>query len=388
MRFWVACVLLVLASCSPAEDDDEPEAPEAAVVDAEPDAELPDAAPDAELPDAVPVSGFALYLAVDGDDGAEGRTPATALATMAGVHERLWAAMPDDDVQVRIGPGRYHQQTVEWSWTHPVHAVSFFPDVPETRPVFDGCDATGTQCPGGVWLNVEAARGEPTNVNVEGLRFENYQGGVSLHGDRLRPDDGWNGANRVEDCEFYNIGNVFDVSVGNAFGAINLTNSRNNLFAGNRFVRTLVYAEFGLMHAIYVAHDSTGNLIEENHFEIVSGDAVRFRDASSDNLVRRNVFIKAGTAGYTDWYCEHDTRDDCTKPTPECPSWNNRFEENVLEGTWPRCNPLPAVLIYQDDVETGCEAPEDAERVAEVDNVEREEGNCMPGVDPAMAPPP
>jgi hypothetical protein len=113
----------------------------------------------------------------------------------------------------------------------------------------------------------------------------------------------------------------------------------------------------GIVHALYIAHMSDRNRVERNRFKNNSGDAVRLRDFSNGNHIKENTYIKAGvSAGYTDWYCDHDERDDCTKPTPECPSWGNEFRDNELDGDY-SCDELKVFEYFQDETTTGCAPP-------------------------------
>jgi hypothetical protein len=104
---------------------------------------------------------------------------------------------------------------------------------------------------------------------------------------------------------------------------------------------------------------SDRNEILRNRFLRSTGDPIRVRDYSNDNTVNDNRFIRIGVdAAYSDWYCDHDERDDCTKPDPECPSWGNQFRNNELDGTW-ACDPLPTFHYHQDDSTSGCGPPDE-----------------------------
>lgn len=368
MRPAALAAALALVACAP--DD--------AALDAAP----PDAALDAAA-EAAPTA-YVIHLAPDGDDTRDGLDPAAPIATLRRAHDLVTAADPQLDVELRIAPGLYLDQRVVWTRTHPDFDLRIRPTDPDDRPIFDGCTPDGT-CLGGVFFQLEHARGEDSNVDIEGIQVQYYQRAIYLHGDRDTLD-GYNAANRVADCVFFNIGNVYNLAVGNAFGAVTLVNSRDNIITGNRFVRMLTYFEYGLMHAVYLAHHSHTNLIEANHFEIVSGDAVRLRDDCDDNTIIGNTFIKAGEVGVGEFYCDHDTRDDCTKPDPECPSWGTLIEDNTLDGSWSRCDPIPAAGAYQDDDATGCFAPAEAERFILGDNPTPAESACEPGIDPVEPP--
>jgi hypothetical protein len=113
----------------------------------------------------------------------------------------------------------------------------------------------------------------------------------------------------------------------------------------NRFIHIKNRERCLLLHSIYVAHDSTKNVIEGNIFEDSCGDAIRFRDGSSANLVKDNIFIDAwDKAPVSDWYCDRDRRDDCTKATGECPSIMSSANKRLLD--FKRSNLRFHVVIY------------------------------------------
>lgn len=321
--------------------------------DAGADAGVEDVGPDDE--DAGEPCPRRYYLDPAGDDGATGLVAADALRSLATVHERLVADPPSCDVEVWIAPGVYREQRVNWSFTMPEHTITFRAADRDDRPVFDGCAADGT-CAGGSFFVLRHSRGEETNLHFWYLRVQRYQTAISLNGDR-NAEATSNGGNRIYGCYFDRIGNVFDGRVDPSTACVRLVNSDDNEIANNHFVDVVNTRSGGLIHAIYVAHMSDRNTIRANRFVRSTGDPVRVRDFSNGNVITDNRFIRVGThAGYTDWYCDHDARDDCTKPTPECPSWDNQFRDNVLDGDW-ACDPLGTFHYFQDDTTTGCAPP-------------------------------
>jgi len=311
---------------------------------------------DAGAPDAGPSGPLQLYVAPDGDDTRDGLSEATAVLSLGRVHELLEALRPERDVEVRIAPGTYHGQTVSWRYHHPEREIRFMPLGDERdRPVFDGCLADGS-CPGGTWLRLRVSSGARTNLHFRYLRVQRYQTAISLDGNRNDPAAS-NGGNTIFGCYFDRIGNVFAPSLDPSTAAVRLVNSDDNRIENNHFVDVVNTRSGGLIHALYVAHLSDRNTIARNRFLRSTGDPVRLRDYSNDNVITDNRFIRVGThAGYTDWYCDHDARTDCTKPTPECPSWNNQFRDNLLDGDW-TCGALGTFHYFQDDATTGCSPP-------------------------------
>jgi hypothetical protein len=158
------------------------------------------------------------------------------------------------------------------------------------------------------------------------------------------------------------IGNVFNPALDPTTAAVRLVNSDDNEIANNHFVNIINTVDAGLLHALYIAHMSDRNRILRNRFENNAGDPVRLRDFSNGNLINENRFIKAGiTAAYTDWYCDHEVRTDCTKPDPECPSWDSEVRDNIFDGTY-ACDVLPAWHLFQDDETAGCSPPTSSSR--------------------------
>lgn len=349
-------------------DDPATDAATDPIEDAATDATEGDAA-DA-MPDVpVELDPLVLYLAPDGDDRRDGTTPGRAIRTLERAHAIVSAEAEPRDVEVRIAEGRYPGQTVTWTTTFADHTIAFVRADPDgDRPVFDGCTRypvvnPATDCPGGTWFRLRHSAGEETNLTFEYLRVENYGTAISFDGAR-NVEATSNGSNRVYGCYFSRIGNVFNEALDPSTAALRLVNSDDNVIANNHFVDVVNTRSGGLIHAIYVAHMSDRNRIERNRFQRSTGDPVRVRDYSNDNVVNENRFIRVGVeAAYTTWYCDHDARDDCTKPEPECPSWGNQFRDNTLDGTW-SCASLGAFRYYLDDTTTGCSPPSaDARRL-------------------------
>ena len=301
---------------------------------------------------------FAIYLAPNGDDALDGRNETTAIRSLERAHDLIAATPIDADVEVRIGLGTYYDQRVTWTVTHPDHRISFvrWPADATTRPVFDGCVSENGACPGGTWFRLRHSDGEETNLVFHYIHVKRYGTAISLDGAR-NAEATSNGSNRIFGCFFEDIGNEFNPSLSPSTAAVRLVNSDDNEIINNHFVDVVNTTSGGLIHAIYAAHMSDRNQILRNRFKRSSGDPVRVRDYSNDNVINENRFIQVGTAaGYTDWYCDHDVRDDCTKVGPECPSWGNQFRDNVLDGKFD-CSPLGTFEYFQDDTTTGCSPP-------------------------------
>lgn len=311
--------------------------------------------------DTAPSGPFVVWMASDGDDGRSGRIESNAVETLGRVQQILEQHQPQRDVEVRIASGRYRAQTIEWSFSVPGHKLTFTRTSPQAdRPVFDGCVSAGT-CPGGTWFRLRRSDGAETRIEFNYIRVENYQTAISLDGNRNAEGDS-NGSNRIYGCYFYRIGNVSNSTLDPSTAAVRLVNSDDNEIANNHFVDIINTTALNRLHAIYVAHMSDRNEIARNRFVNNSGDPVRVRDFSNDNSIVDNTFEKVGQhAGYTEWYCDHDARSDCTKSTPECPSWGNEFRRNHLDGNY-QCEDLGTFEYFQDDSTTGCSPPSTSAR--------------------------
>jgi hypothetical protein len=179
------------------------------------------------------------------------------------------------------------------------------------------------------------------------IRVEYYRTAISLHGSGSS-EDGWNGYNTIYGCYFYKIGNKYNSSSsgGEAYAVVRLQNSRHNLVQNNHFIYNENSTNGAWLHGVYVAHWASNNLIKSNSFKFHSGDAVRFRNESNFNEVRSNDFVNTGTYGYSEWYDYEGTSGPFTS-NPECPSWENIFYDNTLDGAYD-CDPMGTWVIYID----------------------------------------
>ena len=312
-------------------------------------------------PSLVFLNPLAIHMSPTGDDLRCGFTADTSVLTLGRVQEILVSAVSarDRDIEVRIAPGIYRNQTVRWKFTMPDHTVKFMPlRNDKNRPIFDG---SGTQK--ATWFQLDHADGQATNLVFHYIKVQNYGTAINFHGNR-EDIHGFNSFNQIYGSYFLDIGQ-------NSTAAVKLVNSRNNRIVNSHFVNIISRSGCSSLHALYVAHMSSGNQILRNRFKNGCGDPIRIRDYSNDNVINENHLIKIGRkAGYTDWYCDHDVRTDCTKPAAECPSWNNQFRNNILERNFWRILPLKDFHYFQDAKATGCSPPSsDARRLRTSGNV-------------------
>jgi hypothetical protein len=280
-------------------------------------------------------------MSPDGSDEWDGRTPTTAVPTLAAIHERLEQFKPtiDRDVEVRIRyvPGRpYKRQSVVWTHTSPTHTISFMPsdyalgeDLSgiQGRPVFDGDGLVD-------WFFIlKSSKGEPTNIRFYYLRIQEYSsGGISFNaaeGHDARPY--WNGYNVVYGCYFYKLGDRYFVPHGDettdtGIAGVGSGNSDHNLIRNNVFA----YLEnrsatANRIHGVYLAHSSDYNLVTHNDFFYITGDPIKVRNYSNYNQIFSNSFYRTGATAFF-----HDA-----PSSGECSSWRNEFRYNTLQcGYW------------------------------------------------------
>jgi len=294
-------------------------------------------------------AGLSIYVSPSGDDANDGLSATKALVSLQRALDVALATPEESATSVRIlvAEGSYLKQTAATKGLPGGREMQIRPlnnDSP--RPQFDGGGN------GGTWLTLRSAAGNPSKIGVYGLEIVNYKTAISLNGNR---DDTakWNGENVIRNNVFKNIGQIARDGGKPSTAAIRLVNSDRNTIFRNKFINIRNRERCALLHAIYVAHDSTDNVIEENTFEDGCGDAIRFRDASHRNIVRGNRFVDAwDKAPVSDWYCESEKRNDCTKLAGECPSINNVLENNQVVPR--KIKGVPLSLTYGADAPLQC----------------------------------
>jgi hypothetical protein len=291
-----------------------------------------------------------VYVRSGGNDQASGSSESEAVGTLQAAVRKVLAQKPAGLTARRVVvlPGTYLEQ------------VTIVRDLPDevplvitaaagTRPVFDGNGK------GRSWLVLQSATGKPSRLTVQGLEISNYVTAVSLNGERTSINAS-NGQNVLRDNVFRNIGQVAFPSGKPATAAVRLVNSRNNQIVQNHFINIRNITGCTALHSIYMAHYSSGNLIQGNVFDGGCGATIKTRDASNENLIRDNRFIDQAEAVFLDSFCDQDSRDDCTKAENECPSWDNRFENNSMSRLAAKVRKMP-VRAAGSDAPSGCVPP-------------------------------
>ncbi|GIH19740.1 right-handed parallel beta-helix repeat-containing protein [Rugosimonospora africana] len=297
------------------------------------------------VPVAAQPAVFTLYLSPTGSNSNTGSSPASPLATLDGAQAALVAADPHTDVEVRIGAGTYVATgaPARWRFYVPGHSISFLPATyrpgritPQSqRPVFHGPDTPAW------WFQANLPDGSPggdTNLRFVDLIVEHYSAGgmtiagptgVDENGVAVPTSAGLN-HNVVSGMTFRDGGSLY-VPSHYGWGALDFVNSSDNLIVGNLFERLENSGADGLMHGVYLAHDSSRNTVVGNQFVDISNDPVRVRNDSDDNRVYANVFVRAGADGFvTDWFCDATCVAENPGHTRECASHGNVFHDNEL----------------------------------------------------------
>jgi hypothetical protein len=279
------------------------------------------------------VDPVTLYVAPNGVD-TNGGTIDAPLATLAGAQSRINQLDPaplDADYLVNVRGGEYRGQTVVWTTTSPEYRVHIVAYAGET-PVFDGTSAqSGAVQP--ILFDLVGGHGSPTNLTIRGLTISHYvQRGILLYGGK---NGAGNSCNVIAENRFIYIGSKYgkcctsrdatgacvdDPAIPAAFldtpecsrfvrgdrcdctgfGAVTAIASSKNVFRHNSFISTTnrpgAWAD--LIHAFYLAHGSTDNLIEDNDIHYCSGNPFKFRDGSNRNTIRGNYVEFAGAKGF------------------------------------------------------------------------------------------
>lgn len=273
----------------------------------------------------VDAATVSVFMSPTGADAKDGRTESTAVQTLQRALDIGMAAADDGTtrIAIEVGEGVYRGQRATVAERPEGIPISIRRNHAGSKAVFDG-DGKG-----GVWLVIRPSPAAGS-LSVANLEISNYVTAVSLSGSRDDPKQS------VADVElasnwFRHIGQVALPRAKPSTAAVRLVNADKTRIVRNRFIDIRNIRSCGSLHAIYLAHDSTDNLIEANHFENGCGDAIRLRDRSSRNVIKGNKFIDAwAEAPVSDWYCNSSTRKDCTKASPECPSTDNVVAGNSI----------------------------------------------------------
>jgi hypothetical protein len=285
------------------------------------------AAPIIALAQPGPDAQRTLYLAPSGSDNASGASPNAALASLQHAVDRAsdLLASTTGEVQIVVGRGIYRRQAATLNAPQSTKALIIRADCPEADhcAVFDG---------GGVrrWVTIKSSAGGNGEISIRGLAITDYLSGIATLGSRTVLKESITGVSVVSNS-FRRIGQILPTATTPSTGVLVFINTSASRVEANIFREVRNRTKCGLIHAIYLAHHSSGNTVRGNKFEDGCGDAIRLRDGSGDNLIANNVFIDFWAyAPISDWYCDSSKREDCTLTSGECPSFNNVLSQNKM----------------------------------------------------------
>ena len=272
-------------------------------------------------------SAARVFMSPGGSDEEDGRAAASAVQSWGRALEIAVAAAGAGakSISIEVGEGTYKGRGASIAGLPADTRIVIRPHPPGSKVVFDG----GRK--GGAWLLVRPSAGG--GISIRDLVITNYVTAISLAGSRGSPDEP---AQPVEGVEitgnhFTHIGQIAFPRGKPSTAVLRLVNADKTRIVGNRFFDTGNVKSCELLHAIYVAHDSTENLIESNHFEKSCGDSIRIRDRSNHNVIRGNTFVDAWAAApVSDWFCNNSLRKLCANHRTECPSVGNVLAGNKV----------------------------------------------------------
>ena len=288
-----------------------------------------------------------IYLSPKGSDSASGASADTAVATLQKAIDRAQGLLDQKEgrVEIAVGRGRYMNQVATLDSVKANKALTLRADCQgDTCAVFDGSNQ-------GRWLSVKYAPGGGGTLEIRGLTIVDYLWGIVVSGSR---DDTTHNVTHVSivDNEFRRIGQP-DPRAQFSTGAIVFINVDDSRIERNHFSDIRNKVQCVHLHGVYMAHGSSDNVIRSNTFERGCGDAIRLRDGSGNNKIAQNVFVDFwASAPVSEWYCESKSRDDCTKDTPECPSFGNVLSNNRMERK--SLKPVPMTATFGADDKKAC----------------------------------
>ena len=196
--------------------------------------------------------------------------------------------------------------------------------------------------------------GAQTKLHVHGIEIRNYRTAIAVDSSKVDRQK-WNGGMRIEHNRFVNIGQ-FDKETLISYAVIGLNNSRGNTISNNTFRNFQNIDLCGALHAIYLAHWSTDNVVKDNIFEDTCSDTIKVRDASNNNKIAGNTMTgNNGTVIFVDSFCDRRKTRECNLPRQECPSWENEFIDNDTTNSQPTQG---LFRIRGDNSIPGCDIPQ------------------------------
>lgn len=266
-----------------------------------------------------PASELLIHLSPIGNDMDIG-TPLYPILTLARAQVLVSEALRPPHAYTRasivIAPGTYRNQSVLWTF------VSNNPIVIQgsdslNKPIFDGL---GLTTPTSFFFHRHSTGG-PTGLTIRNIAVRNYLNAITIRGNNINPSNpSLNRASRgtvIENNVFDKIGNAWVFTGEEAYSALNMQNTEDNVIRGNVFSRINAQNPHGTgLHAIYASHFARRNIIDNNVFSnSISGEVIKFRNQSDFNSVTNNSFINnRNWPAVYNWYAHSDSTNS------ECPN--------------------------------------------------------------------
>lgn len=281
----------------------------------------------------IPAVAFAgdIYVAANGSDANDGSSAQRPVATLAAAVRAAAArsARTGEDMTVQVAPGMYRGQTLmlDDKQMRGRLTIAGTSSKADSYPAFYG-NGTGT------FLRYDGSAGRDTGLTVRNLRIVDYATAITLNGNR-NDARAFNRGTTISGNIFARIGTDTTKGLGKSTAAVRLVNSHDNVIENNWFktIRNYPVTACAGLHAMYVAHGSSGNRIVGNTIEDFCGSAVKLRDSSDNNIIDRNTFRTTDrTSGIEEWFCDLGKSEECTKKSGECPSTGNLARGNRFDG--------------------------------------------------------
>lgn len=173
------------------------------------------------------------------------------------------------------------------------------------------------------------------NVTVTGLTIQHYYSAGIWVGGESCAAPARSAGNAVTFNVVQYIGSTQKPACGNkGYEGVAIVESEDNDVAHNQFVHLENMsephpdghgeAEFQLIHAVYL-DSASGNRVEDNFVDLCTGAPFKVRDASNNNLFRRNYVNRSGSESSLNAWSASDER----------PSFGNQLAQNVITFPYP-----------------------------------------------------
>jgi len=273
-----------------------------------------------------------LYMSPFGKDTNTGKSldsPVLTLQKIQYIIKKDFLYNPQNIV-VHIDSGIYRSQNIVWDIAKKNYTITLQGNK-NKLPIFDGKGMNRS------WLKINYFKGaNQTNLHIDSIQIQNYVNGIFFRGNK----NNWKeniSHNKVKNCRFINIGDKYS-SAKMGYSAISLTNSRFNSFIGNEFINIInnktickkdrkCFSTDTHIHGFYLAYYSSYNIIENNKFKNISGDAIRVRDFCNFNIIENNSFNNIRRV-YQDWYAHYHKKEN--EDHLECYSWGNIIKNSRI----------------------------------------------------------